>query len=146
MMYFCTYVCLGVAGLEPFNSSSNIVIAMTLLHISQIHVNTIPLPFSFCFNRACVYLFSLLFDFRDCIYTCSLSFDSYFVVKSLKSSEQFGNSGRIQGGNNSRISHSWKDLRRKSLKGYRSMLNLHVILVGLADHARLVNTYILSLD
>ena len=65
MMYFCTYVCLGVAGVEPLNSSSNIVIAITLLHISQLHVNTIPLPFSFCFNRARVNFFSLLFDFTE---------------------------------------------------------------------------------
>ena len=46
-------------------------------------------------------------------------------------------------------SHSVEEITqwRKSLKDiYRSMLNLHVILVGLADHARLVNTYIPSLD
>ena len=71
---------------------------------------------------------------------------------------QFGISGRIHKGNQSRISHNLESLEGfteeitqghhslESLEGYRSMLNLHVILVGLADHARLVNTHIPSLD
>ena len=88
-----------------------------LLHIVNdivLHVNTIPLPFSFCFSRASVNLFSLLFDF-------SSSSVSYIVVKS---SEQFGISGRIHGGNHSRISHSLEGITEEITQGYRTVWNL----------------------
>ena len=61
--------------------------------------------------------------------------DSFIAIKSLKSSEQLASLENLK--------DSWME---ELTQGYRSMLNVPVILVGLADHARLVNTYIPSLD
>ena len=69
---------------------------------------------------------------------CSSSFKSTGLIHCYQVVEVLGTvgvSGKSQGIMDGGIN-----------QGYRSMLNVPVILVGLADHARLVNTYIPSLD
>ena len=80
--------------------------------------------------------FFYLFQFRSCLCTIIVQVssrqDSYICRQFVGA---LGTLESITGGFIEEIT-----------QGYRSMLNVHVILVGLADHARLVNTYIPSLD